>query len=175
MSTVKKASVGFDFGFVKLGADFEETDRQCAWELYTELATRVAVTGKPNDEDCTDFSGEVLAESFASLYTFFGEARKIMRSFPVGQLGQLKTDDHLGALIHRAMRDVLRPFLETWQADFRHWWEMQDQDIPPMERQSTYPRLAEMKADWSEVRGVMRGIQDRLVGAYKLVNVAKLR
>ncbi len=176
MVTVKKATIGFDLGFVKLGADFEELDRQCAWELYTELATRVAVTGKPKDEDCIDFTGEIYAESLSSLYTFFGEARKIMRSFPVGQLGQIKTDDHLGALVHRAMRDVLRPFLETWQADFRYWWEEKaDKSIPPMERQTQYPRIGDMLAHWSEVRAIMRAIQDKLVDAYKLVNVAKLK
>ena len=83
MAVMKKGNFSIDIGFFKLGADFEESDRQCAWELYSELATRIAVTGKSKDPDCTDFSGEVLAESLASLHTFFGEARKIMRQFPV--------------------------------------------------------------------------------------------
>ena len=109
MVTMKKANIGFDLGFVKLGADFEELDR-------------------------------------------------------------------LGALVHRAMRDVLRPFLETWQADFRYWWEEKaDKSIPPMERQTQYPRIGDMLAHWSEVRAIMRAIQDKLVDAYKLVNVAKLK
>ena len=127
MAVMKKGNFSIDIGFLKLGADFEESDRQCAWELYTELATRIAVTGKSKDRDCTDFSGEVYAESLSSLHTFFGEARKIMRQFPVcstyvkpRKLLGIRTgagiENHLGALIHRAMRDVLRPFLETWQA-----------------------------------------------------------
>jgi hypothetical protein len=45
MTVIKKGNFLIDIGFVKLGADFEESDRQCAWELYTELATRIAVTG----------------------------------------------------------------------------------------------------------------------------------
>ena len=83
MAVMKKGNFSIDIGFLKLGADFEESDRQCAWELYAELATRIAVTGKTRDRDCTDFSGEVYAESLTSLHTFFGEARKIMRQFPV--------------------------------------------------------------------------------------------
>ena len=57
MAVMKKGNFSIDIGFFKLGADFEESDRQCAWELYSELATRIAVTGKPKDSDCTDFTG----------------------------------------------------------------------------------------------------------------------
>ena len=98
MAVIKKGNFSIDIGFIKIGADFEESDRQCAWELYTELATRVALTGKPKDPDCTDFGGEVYAESLSSLYTFFSEARKIMRQFPVGALHARK--QHSSARIY---------------------------------------------------------------------------
>lgn len=175
MAVMKKGSFSIDIGFLKLGADFEESDRQCAWELYTELATRVAVTGKPKDPDCADFSGEVYAESLASLHTFFGEARKIMRQFPVGSIQARGIENHLGALIHRAMRDVLRPFLEAWQADYRFWWENErDKSLRPFESQKLYPHLEKMLSQWSDLRAIMRAIQDELVTMYKLVDVAKL-
>lgn len=174
MAVMKKGNFSIDIGFLKLGADFEESDRQCAWELYTELATRIAVTGKSKDRDCTDFSGEVYAESLASLHTFFGEARKIMRQFPVGAINAKGIENHLGALIHRAIRDVLRPFLETWQADYRFWWENTgDKALPPFERQKAYPKLNDMISQWSDVRAIMRAIQDELVSMYKLVDVTK--
>ena len=175
MAVMKKGNFSIDIGFFKLGADFEESDRQCAWELYTELATRIAVTGKSKDPDCTDFSGEVYAESLTSLHTFFSEARKIMRQFPVGSINAKGIENHLGALIHRAMRDVLRPFLEAWQADYRFWWEnTSDKTLPPFERQKTYPKLHDMISQWSDVRAIMRAIQDELVSMYKLVDVTKL-
>jgi hypothetical protein len=175
MAVITKGNFSIDIGFVKLGGDFTEDDRQCAWELYTELATRVAVTGKPKDPDCADFTGEVFAESLASLHTFFGEARKIMRQFPVGSLNAKGVENHLGALVHRSMRDVLRPVLEAWQADYRFWWEnISDKSLPPFERQAAYPRLKEMISQWSDVRSIMRAIQDKLVNMYKLVDVTKL-
>ena len=175
MAVITKGTFSIDIGFVKLGSDFTEDDRQCAWELYTELATRVAVTGKPKDPDCTDFTGEVYAESLASLHTFFGETRKIMRQFPVGAISAKGIENHLGALIHRAMRDVLRPFLETWQADYRFWWEnTSDKSLPPFDRQKAYPKLNDMISQWSDVRAIMRAIQDELVSMYKLVDVTKL-
>ena len=175
MAVMTKGNFSIDVGFVKLGGDFNEDDRQCAWALFTELATRVAVTGKPRDPDCTDFTGEVYAESLSSLHTFFGEARKIMRQFPVQTRYAKGVENHLGALVHRSMRDVLRPFLETWQADYRFWWEnTSDKSLTPFERQATYPRLKEMISQWSEVRQIMRAIQDELVHKYKLVDVSKL-
>lgn len=176
MVAMTKGTFSIDIGFLKLGADFQEPDRQCAWELYTELSTRIAVTGKPKDPDCTDFSGEVYAESLESLYTFFGEARKIMRQFPVGTIGDLRIENHLGALIHRSMRDVLRPFLERWQANYRYWWEEKsDRSLPPFERQALYPHIKDMLPQWSDLRAIMRAIQDNLAMSYKLVDLTKLQ
>ena len=109
-----------------------------------------------------------------------------MRQFPVcstyvkprkifGVRTSAGIENHLGALIHRAMRDVLRPFLETWQADYRFWWEnTSDKALEPFERQKAYPKLVEMISQWSDVRAIMRAIQDELVQMYKLVDVTKL-
>lgn len=44
-----------------------------------------------------------------------------MYKFPVDQLEQNNTK-HLGILINDLMSNILRPFLEKWQSDFRHWW-----------------------------------------------------
>lgn len=68
LACLKKASLSIDFGIFKMGADISEDDRQCAWELYTEMVPHVAVMGKPADEEATDYSGEVLAESLEPLH-----------------------------------------------------------------------------------------------------------
>jgi hypothetical protein len=39
MPEIKKGSFELDLGLVKLGAKLSEDDRQCAWELYTEIVT----------------------------------------------------------------------------------------------------------------------------------------
>lgn len=166
-----KASFSLNLGLVKLKGDLAEIDRQCAWELYTELCTRIAVTGKQNDPKCKDFSGEIYAESLESLYRFFQEARAIMREFPVGRL-PADQQNHLGVLIHRVMRDVLRPFLEKWQADYRHWWlHESNPKLSPFVRQAKYKNLNMMLADWSQIRYQMRRLQKKLVDVYKLVDV----
>src|SRR2546430_15978194 len=121
MPELKRGTFTLHLGLFQLEAELSEEDRQCAWELYTEIVTRVAVVGKLHDATATDFSGELLIESLDSLHAFFTELRAIMRRFPIGRLSRDRTF-HLGVLINDLVVNTLRPFLERWQADFRHWW-----------------------------------------------------
>ena len=94
-----------------------------------------------------------------------------MRAFPVGRL-ERDVQNHLGVLINNVMVDVLRPFLEKWQADYRHWWEHHSNPkLPPFERQTQYPRREEFLRNWSDVRKLMRALQHKLVKRYRLVEV----
>jgi hypothetical protein len=171
MSNLSKGTFTLNLGFVQLGGELAQEDRQCAWELYTELSTRVAVTGKQNDPECRNFEGEIYAESLNSLYAFFQESRAIMRRFPVGRIDG-KNDQHLGVLINRVMCQVLRPFLEKWQAQYRHWWEHESNPrLPPMQRQAEFPELDSFLSDWADVRALMRALEKELVKAYQLVDV----
>ncbi len=171
MATITKGSFALNLGVVRLGGDLSDDDRQCAWELYTELVTRAAVVGKPDTEGAELFDGEIYIESLNSLYSFFQEARKIMRKFPVGRLSAT-SENHLGCLINRMMLDVMRPFLEKWQARYRHWWEHQsDKRQAPFVRQQEYPELQEFLDDWSDVRQIMRQLAETLKNEYKLVPV----
>lgn len=171
MPVLTKGSFTLDLKIFKLSADLSEDDRQCAWELYTEMSTRVAVTGKHNDPDCTSFEGELYAESLESLFRFFQEARGIMKKFPVGKIGG-NNQEHLGVMVNKAMSNVLRPFLEKWQVNFRHWWENQSNPrLNPIDRQKEFPELEAFLADWSAVRWLMRAFQKELVGVYALVDV----
>jgi hypothetical protein len=177
MPEIKRGIFSLNLGFLQIQAEVSEEDRQCAWELYTEICTRLALTGKRNDPQCTDFSGEVLVESLNSVYDFFKEARGIMRKFPVGQLKRNKTK-HLGVLINDLMAHVLRPFLEKWQADFRHWYSQyinKNKLLSLFERQKKYPKYKEFLEDWRNVRLLMRDLQLELVKAYNLINVSDVK
>lgn len=167
MAELSEGGFAIDFGVVKLTGKLSEQDRQCAWQLYTEIVTRVALSGKRRDPTSADFSGEILVESLSSLYAFFKEARNIMKSFPVGRLKD-KQQSHLGSLIHDLLTDVLRPFLEKWQADLRSWWEAQNKTSNWFELQKTYPRYDELLKDWTSLRKLMRKIEHKLKNEYKL-------
>ncbi len=59
--------------------------------------------------------------------------------------------------------------------DYRFWWEnVSDKSLPPAERQQAYLRVKEMVAQWSDVRAIIRAIQDELMQMYKLVDVTQL-
>lgn len=168
MAELSEGGFTLDFGVVKLTGKLSEQDRQCAWQLYAEIVTRVAVSGKRRDATSADFSGEVLVESLASLHAFFQEARTIMKSFPVGKLKE-KQQSHLGTLIHDLLADVLRPFLEKWQADLRSWWEAQNRPAESwFDIQKNYPRYDELLKDWTHLRRLMRKLEHKLRDEYKL-------
>jgi len=171
MQTLTKGNFSLNLGIIQLGGELSDDDRQCAWELYTELSTRVAVTGKSRDPDCTNFKGELYIESLLSVYKFFQEARSIMRKFPVGKIAG-NNQQHLGVMISRVMEDVLRPFLEKWQVRYRHWWENESNPrLSPIKRQNEFPELKEFLDDWVAVRWLMRELQKELVKVYRLVDV----
>lgn len=143
-------------------------NRQCAWELYVEMSTRVAVTGKPTDLDCSTFDGEILIESLSSLYAFFQEVRRMLKGLPVGScLGNWSAELHTASIAQEIL-NVIRPFMEKWQASFRYWWEQETRrgcDDPPAERQKRFGNqhgYEQMTEDWSIVRRQLRVLQTRL-------------
>lgn len=169
MAITKEISYALNLGIFKLEGKLAEDDRQCAWELYTEIATRVAVVGKRKDPGATDFDGELYHESLDSLYNFFREARGIMRRFPVGRIKDFR-QQHLGVFINAILADVLRPFLEKWKGDYAAWYsKASQQDVSPYEVQKLYPRLTKFLAAWSNLRLIMRQVERTLANEYKLV------
>jgi len=168
---LSKGMFSLNLGFVSMQAEIQEEDRQCAWELYTELSTRVAVVGKRNDDDCNNFDGEIYIESLESLFSFFQETRLIMKKYPVGKIKN-NNAEHLGVMISRSMEFVLRPFLEKWQSRYRFWWnEQSKQSSTPFDRQKQFPYLGEFLCDWSSLRWLMRELQTELVKVYGLIDV----
>lgn len=176
MPVFTKGSFSINHGIVSIGGEIEEADRQCAWELYCELITRVGVIGKFDQNGKQTFTGEVMAESLGSLQRFFQEARGLMRRYPVGRLGASKSQrDHLGFFIAGLLESVIRPFLEKWQARYHYWWEHQsEQTLPPFSRQAAFPDLAEMQSDWSAVRQFCSDSAAELVARFKFPEVTRL-
>jgi hypothetical protein len=169
MATITKGAFSLNLGLIQLGTELSDEDRQCAWELYTEIATRVAVVGKRVDKSATNFDGELYAESLDSLYKFFQEARLIMRRFPVGRIKDFR-QEHLGIMINRMLANVLRPFLEKWNGQYRVWWVRASKlDGSPYDLQQTFPKRAEFLKDWSDLRFIMRRVEATLAKEYKLV------
>jgi hypothetical protein len=170
MVVLTKGIFSLDLGLLKISGELTDEDRQCAWALYIELSTRVALTGKPTDYKCENFEGEVYIESLNSFYLFFQEAREILRSFPIGSITTKKNNYIL--VVSNLMQNVLRPFLEKWQSDFNYWWEYYaNNKVSPFERQREYPYLEDFLKDWSDVRFLLRKLREELISVYKLPTI----
>jgi len=177
MPIFSKGQFSINLGIVTIGGELTEEDRQCAWELYCELVSRVALMGKEDRRGELVFTGEVYEQSLDSLYAFFREARTLMRRYPVGRIGANKPQNHLGFFIAALLEVVIRPFLEKWQASYRHWWEHECARLPqasPFERQKGYPLLEDMLADWRAVRRFCRSAAKELTAEYRLPDVMAL-
>lgn len=165
MPVLSSGNVSLNLGVLQVSGDFTDADRQCAWELYTELRTRGALQNHATSRN------ELLVESFDSLYDFFQEARGIMKRFPVGRLGNEMY--HLGFLIDDLLNNYLRPFLNEWHAEFRHWWQEEaDKRLPPHERQQKYPEFDDLLVDYIILKKAMKETLDMLVDAYHLSRIS---
>jgi hypothetical protein len=174
MPVFTKGSFNINLGLVSIGGEIDETDRQCAWELYCELVSRVAVIGKLDKDNRQVFVGERYDQSLDSLHAFFKEARGLMRRYPVGRIGRDAPENHLGFFIAALLETIVRPFLEKWQASYRHWWERaraRAPGAPPFEVQNGYPRLAELQQDWAALRTFCREAALELTQTFALPDV----
>jgi hypothetical protein len=173
----QKGSFSINLGIVSVGGELSEDDRQCAWELYCELVSRVALVGKEDQRGKLVFTGEVYSESLDSVYAFVREARALMRRYPVGRVPAGHGQNHLGAFIAALLEVVVRPFLEKWQATYRHWWARACADIPeqsPFDRQAEFPLLEPMLEDWRDLRRFCRAAARELTQAFALPDVMAL-
>src|SRR3954454_6461879 len=71
-----KVSLNLPFGLGGVEQTWEPNDaeRRAAWELYVELATRVATVSLPADAG-------LQREALTSLYALFGVTREILRRY----------------------------------------------------------------------------------------------
>lgn len=174
MAVLTKGNFSINLGIFKVSGDLSDDDRQCAWELYTEIVTRLAVHGRtaPAESIVDQFKGELYTESLSSLYSFFREMRGIMRKFPVGKI-ECADEYHLGKFSCSIMNDILRPFLERWQGDFRHWYDVTSRtrpDVSPFLFQNDYPEIDDFLEDWANLRSLMQSVAQTLAKEYQLVH-----
>lgn len=171
MAKFARGDEELSFGFSALAGDVSHEDRQCAWELYAHMITRVAVRGKVGERGEDTFKREVLADSLESLRRFYLDARAIMVRYPVGRARE-QPQEHLGFFMARMLELVIDPFLEKWQPTFEYWWEENKTNGSPYDVQTNFPQLDEMLDDWIAVRRFGREAIEELAHTYAFVDVS---
>src|SRR5690349_2030733 len=137
---LRTVSINLPFGLGGVEVAVTEAEARAAWNLYVELATRVAV--RPLE------AGQGFArEALNSMYTLFGTTREVLR-----EAGPEVADgpDALGPLAIRILNEGLRPFMVRWHTDLRAF-EAQQGNAPSDE--SGWARRAEFDADLQRVQG----------------------
>lgn len=91
-------------GFVKAEFAPQDADRNAAWELYVELATRISTQALPP-------ALGVEKSAMASLHSLFALTREILKRHGPGA-------SRFAPVVIAVLNDVLRPFLTRWHGDF---------------------------------------------------------
>ncbi len=116
---VKKLTVSFDFPFspIKLSADWEpaQEEREAAWEMYVELATRVTVIALPEHRG-------LIREAITSYYSLFASTREILKRYgPTVARPSGKGTTSFGQLAVVILNELLRPVLSEWHPALEDW------------------------------------------------------
>ena len=138
---------------------FDQKEKEAAWELYIELATRITTQELAPDEG-------LLREALSSLYSLFSETRKILRekgpsvARPKGK-GQLS----LGYIAVTILNSVLRPVLAYWHPTLKAYEETRPQGVSPVQHERKWERSADLRRVLNEIRQPLCTYADYLAKA----------
>lgn len=101
-------SIQVELPFVTGVWEVNDAQRQAAWEMYVELVTRISVQPLDPDEG-------LLREALSSLYTLFGETRRILRAAgPAVARPRSRQLLTFGQIAVDVLNIALRPVLAKW-------------------------------------------------------------
>ncbi|MFD6035517.1 hypothetical protein ACFWHF_13385 [Streptomyces griseoincarnatus] len=133
-----------------------EAERQAAWELYVELATRISVVELRPDEG-------LLREALSSLYTVFGTTREILRRYGPSVAPRVAPGRvTFGALSITVLNNSIRPLLSRWHPLLAAHEATRGEHIDPVAHERQWERAAELRAEIESVRQVLLGLAQAL-------------
>jgi hypothetical protein len=140
---VKKLTVSFDFPFspIKLSADWEpaQQEREAAWEMYVELATRVTVIPLPEHRG-------LVREAITSYYSLFTTTREILKKYgPTAARPSGKGSTSFGQLAVVILNELLRPFLSEWHPALEDWESQRPDGISRLAHEREWDRHQEIR------------------------------
>jgi hypothetical protein len=157
----EKVDVSLKLGLLTVGGTWRPTDeeRRAAWELYVELATRVAVVPLESDEG-------LLREALSSLYALFGVTRQILRSYGPG-LARPREDGeyNFGQLAVAVLNYELRPLLSRWHPLLDGWEAQRPADRSRMDHEDGWEHAGQLRGELERSRGRLVDYADLLAAA----------
>ncbi len=144
----------FGLGNQKITIRPSNEDRQVAYSLWVEMATRKI--GLPVEED-----RDVVTDVYSSWYEFFKVARELLKAIPISRLRRSTDTKEVVRITVELLNEQLRPHLTTWQARFRKWYESECREsecerLAPQEVQRRFPEYQSLMTD-------LRATNERLI------------
>jgi len=133
-------------GFLKAKWVADREQQIAAWEMYVELVTRVSMQPLADDEG-------LVREALTSLYSLFGETRRILKQHGPGVARELKRDSITFAHLAIAVLNIiLRPFLSKWHPLLQEHETLRDASTSPASHERGWERNADARKALADVR-----------------------
>ncbi len=127
----------------------DEREQDAAWEMYVELATRIAVVDLSPDEG-------LLREGLTSLYGIFTKTRQILRHYgPSVARPKHAADLSFGYLAISVLNGALRPVLAKWHPLLLDYEHRRDVFVSPLQHEAAWERAEELRIVLSRTRAVL--------------------
>lgn len=153
--------VGLNLHFLSLRGTWKPNDdeRRAAWELYVELATRIAVVPLGPNEG-------LMREALSSLYALFPITRDILRTHgPVLGRPRPNGEYNFAQLAVVVLNYELRPLLAHWHPALETWEAKRPTEQSRAEHESAWPAAAQLRADLEQTRERLVSYADLLAAA----------
>jgi hypothetical protein len=132
----------------------DDTERKAAWEMYVELITRITVEPLVTDQG-------LLREAMNSIYSLFGETRRILRSSGPNVARRKKESLSFAEIAVAVLNRGIRPFLTKWHARLKQF-----EDTPQGTRnEAAWPEANECRRELDTLRAALCAYADILAEA----------
>ncbi len=133
-----------------------DSEREAAWELYVELATRISVVELGEDEG-------LLREALSSLYTVFGTTREILRRYGPAVAPRV-APGHVtfGVLAVNVLNLSIRPLLSRWHPLLTAHEATRGEHVDPVSHERRWARAEELRGEIDGVRRVLLSLAQTL-------------
>ena len=145
-------------GGLTIGLAISRSDREVAWRIYTQLATRIAVVDFNDDYDSFYLVN-------VSLHSLFGLIREELASIPVERVRRDRSDEMVKFYMS-ILNEGIRPYLSKWHMPISQWVDKQKKTNPDAtyyELEKTFPERKEVLADVRSMNLRMKGIGEQLL------------
>jgi hypothetical protein len=148
--TSVKVSIALPFiGSVEGTWEADERQRQAAWEMYVELATRISVVPLREDDG-------LLREALTSLYSLFGTTREILRRHgPEVARPRREGELSFGYLAVAVLNTLIRPLLATWHPELTRYEAQRPAERSVTDHERMWPKAGELRDELERGRGVL--------------------